>query len=205
MNPTYQQVWDDWKTLDADDFVHPADVRIITNEKDAGVDDLPAEYIEPNRLVRLFPKRWFLHVFLYAWQILRAADEKTVIIFNGSSGFGWLFAGYINRLFKRRRVMVLRDGFFEYHLGKERRFWFFPFVKFKTEWKIALARGGLLGYDSVSVWSKKQVVPHAEMFSLPIDRFVAIVYKANHSKRWRMRRRHRRELVGERGRGFTTP
>jgi hypothetical protein len=194
--PTFQQVQEDWKVLDGTEFAVSPSVRIVTNIHDLAVDELQAEVVKPNRFVRLFRKCSLLFRFLHMMQIILTADKNSVAVIDGS-GIGWLFAGYINRfLVRRRRIMILSDCFLEYHLGKERRLWFFPFVKFKTAWKIALARGALLGYDTITLWSRKQIAPHAKMFNLPEEQFCFIPFKSNHSKRWRQRRHHLREMVG---------
>jgi len=183
-NPTLRQAQDDWRTLDEKDFaVFPA-ARIVTNISDLFVDEIKTERIKPNRFVRFFSKCSLLYNFFYMMQIVYTADKNTVAIIDGSNGNAWLFAGYINRFFVRhRRVMVLIDCFLEYHIGKERRLRFFPFVKFKTKWKITLARGALLGYDTITLWSRKQIAPHAKMFDIPKERFCFIPFKSNHSKR----------------------
>jgi glycosyltransferase involved in cell wall biosynthesis len=178
-----QQAQEDWRTLDGDDFVVPPSVRVLTNISDLSNDEVKAEIVQPNWFVRLFKKFSRFYNFLYMMQIIYSADKNSVTVIDGS-GSAWLFAGYINRfLVRHRRVMILSDCFLEYHLGKEHRFRFFPFVKFKTEWKIALARGALLGYDTITLWSRKQIAPHAKMFNLPEERFCFIPFKSNHSKR----------------------
>jgi len=182
-NPTLRQVQDDWRTLDGKDFAVPPSVRIVTNISDLFVDEVKAECIKPNWFVRLFSKCSLLYSVFYMMQIIYTADKNTVAVIDGG-GSGWFFAGYINRfLVRRRRVMVLCDCFLEYHLGQERRLWFCPFITFKTKWKIALARGALLGYNTALLWSRKQIVPHANVFNLPEEFFCFIPFKSNHSKR----------------------
>jgi len=182
-NPTLQQVQDNWRTLDGDDFIISPSVRVVTNIHDLSNDEIKAEYVRPNRFVRFFSKRSLLYRFFYAMQIVSAADKNSVAVIDGGQST-WLLAGYINRFFvRRRRVMILCDCFLEYHLATERRLRFFPFFKFKIEWKIALARGALLGYDTALLWSRKQITPHAKMFDLPERRFCFIPFKSNHSKR----------------------
>ncbi|MDR3182442.1 MAG: glycosyltransferase [Planctomycetaceae bacterium] len=188
MNPTLKQVQEDWRLLDAEDFTVPPNVRIITNEQNAGTDDIPAHYIFPNRFVRLFAKCRSLFQIFYALQILYSADKNTVIIMNGGIALQWFYAGYFNRFFVlHRRIMILRGGFLEYRLGRERRLWFFPFFVLKIKHKESIARGALLGYDLISVWSKKQAAPHAEVFGLPLERMLVITYKANHSKAYHLK------------------
>jgi len=195
-NPTLRQAQDDWRTLDCEGFVISPSVRIVTNISDLFVDEVKAECVKPNRFVRLFSKFSLLYSFFYMMQVIYTADKNTVAVIDGG-GSGWFFAGYINRFFVRyRRIMVLSDCFLEYHLGQERRLCFFPFVKLTTKRKIALARGALLGYDTITLWSRKQVAPHAKMFDLPEERFCAVPFKSNHSKRWRLRRHQRRKMVG---------
>ena len=185
-NPSLRQVQKDWRTLDGDDFVVAPSVQIVTNISDLSNDEIKAERVQPNWFVRLFPKRSFLRYFyhlFYAMQIVYTADKNSVVVIDGS-GIDWLIAGYVNRFFvRRRRVMILSDCFLEYHLGTERRLRFFPLVKIKTKWKIAIARGALLGYDTITLWSRKQIAPHAKTFNLPEERFCFIPFKSNHSKR----------------------
>ena len=185
-NPSLQQVQKDWQTLDGNDFIVSPSIRVVTNISDLANDEIKAERVQPNWFVRLFSKRSFLRYFyhlFYAMQIVYTTTKNSVAVIDGS-GIAWLFAGYINRfLVRRRRVMILSDCFLEYHLGTEHRLRFFPFVTFKTKWKIALARGALLGYDTALLWSRKQIAPHAKMFNLPEERFCFIPFKSNHSKR----------------------
>jgi len=182
-NPTFQQMRDDWRTLDGKDFVISPSVQIVTNIADLAVDELKAEVIQPNRFVRLFAKCSVLYNFFYMMQTIYTANKNTVAIIDGSGG-AWLFAGYINRFFvRRRRVLILCDCFLEYHLGREQRLRLLPFITFKTKWKIVLARGALLGYTTALLWSRKQIAPHAKMFDLPEELFCFIPFKSNHSKR----------------------
>ena len=181
--PTLRQVREDWQTLDGNDFVVPLTVRVVTDIPYLSNDEIQSEYVQPNWFVRLFPKQSWLYGLFYMMQVIYTADKNSIVIIEGGIS-RWFFAGYINRfLVRRRRVMILNDCFLEYHLGKERRCWFFPFVKFKKEWKIALARGSLLGFDTILLWSRKQIAPHAKMFHLPEERFCFIPFRSNHSER----------------------
>ena len=182
-NPTLRQVQDDWRILDSKEFVPTPMVRVVTNISDLSNDEIKAECVQPNRFVRFFPRRSLLYHLFYMMQIIYTADKNTAAVIDGG-GNAWIFAGYINRfLVRRRKVMILSDCFLEYHLGKERPLWFFPFITFKTKWKIALGRGALLGYDTALLWSRKQIAPHAKMFNLPEDFFCFIPFKSNHSKK----------------------
>jgi len=105
-----------------------------------------------------------------------------VIIVTGAGGF-FLPLGFLNRLsFFRKRTILLWDLFVEYRLGREKQLWFFPFVKFKTKWKEAIGRYVMQGYSLHVLWSRRQVITHAEYYHLSESLFIFLPFKANHSK-----------------------
>ena len=87
-NPTLRQVQDDWRTLDGNGFAVSSSVRVVTNISDLSNDEIKAEYIQPNRFVRLFPKRSLLYHFFYAVQIVFTADSNSVAVIDGSGKIG---------------------------------------------------------------------------------------------------------------------
>ena len=176
------QVREDCYLLDQPDFEIPQDVRLISNDSFYPDYEVSVEYINPCFWSKLFRWCWPLSQLIYAIQIFFSADKRTVIMIDGSAMNIWLFIGYLNRLFFfRRRTMFLWDSFLEYCLGTEKRLRFFPFLKFKNSWKDSIARGALLGYDMISVWSRKQVSAHAQYFRLPEEKFIFLPFKSNHS------------------------
>ena len=182
MNPTLDNVWNDYRLLDSEDFTVPKNVRLISHENIAVVSGIHVDRINPNSFVKLF--KWFspLFSFFYVLQLLLAADRNTVVIVNGGSTL-WLYFGYINRFFFRsRKTLLLWDVFVEYHLGVEKRLRFFPLIKVKTSWKECIAKNSLRGFDIAVHWSKKQVGTHAKWFGLPERLFIFLPFKANHSK-----------------------
>ncbi|MCL2303848.1 MAG: glycosyltransferase [Planctomycetaceae bacterium] len=185
-NPTLEEIRKDCFVLDSEDFQIPENVRLISPENFSTIASIPeisVEYIPPGRLATCFKRIPFLYYLLWSLRLLFAADKNTVIIVIGSGGF-FLPLGFLNRLaFFCRRTILLWGLFVEYRLGRERRLWFFPFVKFKMEWKEAIARFVMQGYSQILVWSRKEVTGLAKYYKLPESLFLFFRYKANHSKR----------------------
>ncbi|MDR1383813.1 MAG: glycosyltransferase [Planctomycetaceae bacterium] len=176
------QIQENYHLLELPDFGVPSDIRLISNTQFSNKNEIKVQYIPPNFLARLFRWNLFLFCFLHALQIFFSADFKTIILIDGSDKIVWLFIGWLNRLFFfRKRTLFLWDIFVEYHLGKEKRLKFFPFLKTKTKWKEAAARNALLGYDAIVQWSKKQVAAHVSYYRLPKEKFFFLPFKSNHS------------------------
>jgi len=185
-NPTLDEVHDDIFLLDSSDFVIPESVHLISNVIFSNDNEVQVKNSAPGGLARLFQRFPLIIALIHSFRLFFAADKNTVIMIDGSHPWVWLFTGYLNRLFFfRKRTMFLWDSFLEYKLGTEKRLWFFPFIKIKTAWKESLARGALLGYDMITVWSRKQVSAHAEYFRLPKEKLIYLPFKSNHSNRKR--------------------
>ena len=181
-SPTWEQIRVDYHALDGSEFVPPEGVRLISHEHYADDNEVPVEFIAPNRLVRLFRLFGSVATLLYALQLFLAADKNTVVLVNGGSGGLWQLLGCLNRIpIFRRRNLFLWDVFVEYFLGTEKRLKFFPFIKVKTRWKEAIARHALAGYNLIVKWSRKQAIAHARYYRLPEEKFIFLPYKSNHS------------------------
>ena len=185
-NPTLDDIRKDLFVLDSEEFQVPEGIRLLSHENltdSLSVSDLSVEYIPPNRWTNLFCGFRFLFHFFYALQLLRAGDRNSVLIINGSGPL-WLFVAYLKKWFYgHKRSLFLWFVYLEFQLGTEKRFWFFPFLKFKTSWKEAIARAALAEYGLIPVWSRKQVLSHAKYYRLPEEKFIFLPYKSNHSKR----------------------
>jgi len=182
-HPTIDKIRNDCCLLDGTDFVIPEHVRLISHETFTSAPEISVKTIIPDWWAKFFCWCRLIYDLFFAFQLFLAAKKGTVLIINGSRERLWLFLGFLNQcpLF-RKRVMLLWDVFVEYQLGRERRFCFFPFLKFKTTWKEKVARFALMGFDLSVLWSKKQVPAHAEYFQIPEEKFIYLPYKANHSQ-----------------------
>jgi glycosyltransferase involved in cell wall biosynthesis len=182
-NPTIDQIFDDWRVLDSAEFAVPPNVRLVSHETLTPTPGITVQCLSPNRLIGLFRKIHFLFCLLYALQLLFSCGKNTVLIVNGSDGLLWLFIGYCRKVpFFKKTKLLLWDVFVEYHLGTEKRLKIFPLIKFKTAWKISVARTALMEYGRIVLWSRKQIAPHAKMFRIPEEKFIFLPYKADHSK-----------------------
>jgi glycosyltransferase involved in cell wall biosynthesis len=184
INPTLAQVRENYHLLESPNFATPPNVRLISNVVITEKPGLKVQTIAPNRWVRFF--RWYspLFCFFHALQIWFTADRKTVILIDGGANAVWLLLGLLNWVFSfRKRTLFLWELHAEYMLGTEKRFRLFPFLRFKTSWKEAIARNALLGYDLLAVYSWKQVISHVTYYRLPPEKLIFLPYKANHSKK----------------------
>lgn len=180
--PTLEQIRSDYTLLDSPDFEIPKGVRLVSHESFESSREVPVDYIAPGFLAKCF--KWFrpLFTFFYALQLLRACDKSSVLIVNGSGSL-WMYIAFCKRFFfGKNRMLFLWFIYGEYFLGTEKRLWFFPFVKFKTEWKEALARKVFEQYDLIALWSRKQTGTFAKHYRLPEEKFIFLPYKANHTK-----------------------
>ena len=179
---TIDQVRENYHVLDGDGFCVPEGVRLISHECYSDKNEIPVEYIAPNRLAKLFRRVGLISALLYAIQLFFTADKNTVIVVNGGCNGLWQMIGYLNRVpFFRHRTLFLWDVFVEYKLGTEKRLKIFPLIKVRTRWKETVARGALAGYDLIVKWSRKQAIAHAEYYRLPEEKFIFLPYKSNHS------------------------
>ncbi len=162
-----EDVQQDWRCLDAEDFAAPDGVRLVSHEEFTyrpGFESV--EYVAPGWFVSLF--RFFRPLFnlLYAWRLLRHAKRDTVLILSGSCQL-WLFVGLLNRfIMLRTRKILLWD----------------VFVEVKDGWRRAIMSAAMASFRLSVLWSRKQIEPHAEWLKLSRERFVFLPYKANHSK-----------------------
>lgn len=181
-HPTLDDIRKDCFVLDSDEFVVPSHLRLISHDRFTPIPGLSVEQIPSGRLSAFFKPISLLYYLFWSLKLFFAADKNTVIIATGAGGF-FLPLGFLNRLpFFRKRTILLWDLFVEYRLGRERRLWFFPFVKFRTKWKEAVARFVMRGYSLIVVWSKNEVTGLAQYYRLPESLFVFSPFKANHSK-----------------------
>jgi glycosyltransferase involved in cell wall biosynthesis len=181
-NLTLNDIRKDCFVLDSDEFIVPKNVRLISPDQFTSIPEISVEQISPGRLATFFKRFSFLYYFFWSLRLFLAADPNTVIITSGAGGF-FLPLGFLNRLpFFRRRTILLWDLFVEYRLGREKRLWFFPFVKFKTKWKEAIGRYVMQGYTLIIVWSRNEVTGLSKYYRLPESLFVFSPFKANHSK-----------------------
>ena len=175
---------EDWRLLDDESFSCSGEVRLISHEKFTCATELKVEYINSGKLAKLFSRIPVLYWLIYATRLFRLADSKSVVIVNGGVTHLWLWCGVLNAfpIFGKRKLFCW-DLFVEYILGREKRLWFFPFIKITTQKKERLARFILRQYGLNVLWSQKQVATHAKHFNLPVHHFIFLPFKANHSKR----------------------
>lgn len=180
---TLDAVRDDWHILDDDEFPVTKNVRLISHEQFTSTSQIEVEYIPQGRIAKCFSKLPVLYFFFYAIRLFRSADAKSVIIINGGVTLLWLWCGILNALpvFGKKKLFCW-DIFVEYILGREKRLWFFPFIRITTRKKEKIARFILRQYGLNVVWSKKQVATHSKHFNLPEHHFIFLPFKANHSK-----------------------
>lgn len=172
-----------WRILDDDNFPNLRGIKLISHEEFTSVPEIPVYYVTSGWLANLFSKTPIIHCLIYAIRLFISSDSRTVIIVNGGNTLLWLWCGLLNAfpVFGKRKLFCW-DIFVEYILGKEKRYWFFPFVKVTTQKKEKLARFILRQYGLNVVWSSKQVGTHAKHFNLPEQYFIFLPFKANHSK-----------------------
>ncbi len=164
--PSIEEARRDWRVLDSPDFEIPEDVRLISHEKFTTCRDIEVDYIPPSGMVLYF--RFFNKLFslLYAFQLLRETNRQTVLILNGGGSL-WLFVGLLNRFFMWRKRDVLCWDIF---------------VEVDADWKRRLMSFALSTFRLNVLWSRPQIVPHANWLKLPEERFIFLPFKANHSK-----------------------
>jgi glycosyltransferase involved in cell wall biosynthesis len=164
---TIEDVQRDWRCLEAEDFVAPDGIRLISNEEFTyrpGFEKV--EYVAPGLFVSLFRFWPMLFNLLYAWRLLRHTKRDTVLIVNGGSPV-WLFVGLLDRFVMLRRRTILLWA---------------PFVEVKDGWRRAVMSAAVSSVRLAVLWSRRQIEPHADWLRLPRERFVFCPYKANHSK-----------------------
>lgn len=159
----------DWRVLDGADFIVPNGIRLISHEyyDDVYTEGLvQVEEIKQGWLSRLFSFCNTLSNLIWAFNILFAADKRTVIIANGSTQFGNYICLLNYYLFFKKKTILFWDSHIE------------P----KSAIKKYLARRCFLGCNLATLWSKRQPRTYAQHFNLPEDLFIFIPYKATHSK-----------------------
>ncbi|MEN6457930.1 MAG: glycosyltransferase [Thermoguttaceae bacterium] len=165
--PTISDVQADWRCLDAEDFVSPEGVRLVSHDDFAPRPDCPpVECIAPGRLANALRFSETLFHLLYAWRLLRHTPHDAVLVLSGSSRL-WLFVGLLNRLaMLRRRAILLWDVFVEVRPG----------------WRQRLVGAAMASFRLKVLWSHRQIEPHAAWLKLPREQFVFLPYKANHAQ-----------------------
>ncbi len=164
---TIQDVQNDWRCLDADDFASPDGVRLVSHEDFTyrpGFETVG--YIAPGVFASLFKFSPILFNLLYAWRLLRQTRRYTVLILNGGTAL-WLFVGLLNRFaMLRKRTIMLWDVFVEVEDG----------------WRRTVMAVAMSSFRLNVLWSRKQIEPHAEWLRLPKKRFIFLPYKSGQSK-----------------------
>jgi glycosyltransferase involved in cell wall biosynthesis len=159
----------DWRILDVGGFVVPKDVRLISHEFfEAQYTNglVPVEEIKQCWLSRLFSFCEGISFILWGFQLLMAADKNTVVIVNGSTQFGNYVCLLNYYLFAKSRTVLFWDSH----------------VEPMSRWKKYLAKRCFLGCDLATFWSAKQPFNYAKEFDLPLEKFIFIPYKSNHSR-----------------------
>ncbi|HTY60833.1 MAG TPA: glycosyltransferase family 4 protein [Acidobacteriota bacterium] len=167
---TIDEARKDWRVLDGEHFGVPEGIRLISHEAFDSVYTeglLPVEEVRPCTLSRLVSFCKPLSELIWAFQLLCAADGRTVVLANGSASLG-NYACLLNYfLFFRRKVILFWDSHLE------------P----RSTLKRYLARRCFLGCSLATFWSSRQPQNYSRFFGLPENLFMFIPYKANHSKR----------------------
>jgi len=159
----------DWRVLDQDPFEMPAGVRLISHEPYDPIYTeglLPVEEVRPCALSRIVSFCKPLSQIIWAFQLLLAADRRTVVIANGSTYFGNYVCLLNHYFFFGKKIVLFWDSHIEPRSGIKRY----------------LARRCFLGCCLATLWSSKQVQNYCRRFRLPEKLFVFIPYKATHSK-----------------------
>jgi hypothetical protein len=173
----------DWRLLDRDLFPGTEGIQLISHEPFTPVPGIKVTCIPPGRIATFFSGNSLAHSFFYAVKLFLSSDRQTVIIVNGGNAALWLLCGLINASgVLGKRNLLCWDLFVEYILGTEKSMRFLPFVKITTQRKEKLARFVMRQYGLNVLWSKKQVVTHAQHFNTPEHHFIFLPFKSNHSK-----------------------
>lgn len=158
-----------WRILDEVEFVTPEGVRLISHEfyDDKYTDGLlPVEEIKQGLLSKMFSFSKIFSSFLWALKLLIVANNKTVILANGSTIIGD-FTCILNYLFFFNSKKIL---YWDSHLEP------------KNIIKNVFAKLCFKGCYLATMWSQKQVTTYSNKYKLPEKTFIFIPYKANHSK-----------------------
>ena len=161
----------DWRILDRSEFICANNqIRLVTHvehfmEKHTqGLGQV--EEVKKGRISRWCSSWRNLSQLIWAFQVLWEADNKTVIIANGSSPVGDYICILNYYLYLRKKTILYWDSHIE------------P----KTKLKKYFAKRCFLGCRLATVWSRKQIRNYSEQFNLPKDLFIFLPYKANHSQ-----------------------
>lgn len=159
----------DWKILDGVECVVPEGVKLISHEfYDHKYTDglLPIEEIKQGLLSKVFSFSKTISSCLWALRLLIAANNRTVILANGSTIIGD-FTCILNYLcFFNSKTILYWDS----HLEPENIL------------KNLFAKLCFKGCYLSTMWSQKQVTTYSNKYKLPENKFIFIPYKANHSK-----------------------
>ena len=181
-NFTFQQVREDYRLLDHENVFIPQTIRLISHQNFTTIPGIEVENLAPSFFARLFSKISLVFNIFYSLQLLYHAKKNTVIIINGCNVYLLFCIGFFNQcVFFRRRTILVWDIFVEFSESKK-RFLLFPFLSINKTSKEAVARYIMRGFDLIVLWSRKQVVLHADFYQLPLDKFIFLPFKSDHSK-----------------------
>lgn len=178
----------DWKILDHLDFkCRESGIRLISHVPLRGnyAEGLPpVEEIKQGKISRLFSFWQLLSSMIAAFRMLWIANNKTVIIANGSALVGNFICLLNYYLFMRRRTILFWDS----HLET------------KSRLKKYIFKRTFLGCRLATFWSRRQIQNYAQQFDLPEGMLIFIPYKANHSQ-WQPRKNMALDYVFAGGNG----
>lgn len=159
----------DYRVLDRANTSRFGNVRVISHGRSSRLDDetIDVEHVDPGLVTTALRFLPLVGDLLFAWRVLKRADEQSVLLCNGSSRIGKLICVLNHLLPIRRRKTLMWDSF----------------VETNSRWKRRLVHWMVRGCTTIVVFSRREVRAQARYVGVSEDRFVFLPYKSNHSKR----------------------